>query len=177
MEDNFNSLLNKARDVEASGVFVQYEELNLKGNWQWMLCPYHQEKSPSCRIQNHHAHCFSCEAHFDSIKYLQDIQNMTFYEALESITGEKVVNNGWQNNRPLESVKIPSFEEALKMSEEKFPILFHVLVTEHGLRNKEDIISYLSQYEFENLRTSQVGGSHTITTQCNQFLKIIQKSK
>ena len=64
-----------------------------------------------------------------------------------------------------------------KMSEEKFPILFHVLVTEHGLRNKEDIISYLSQYEFENLRTSKVGGSHTITTQCKQFLKIIQNTK
>ena len=92
MEDNFNSLLNKARDVEASGVFVQYEELNLRGNWQWMLCPYHQEKTPSFRIQNHHAHCFGCDAHFDSIKYLRDIQNMTLYEALESITGEKVVN-------------------------------------------------------------------------------------
>jgi len=115
-----------------------------------MLCPYHQEKSPSCRIQNHHAHCFSCEAHFDSIKYLQDIQNMTFYEALESITGEKVVNSGWQNNRPLESVKIPSFEEALKISEDKFPLLFHMLVKEHGLINKQDIINYLSQYEFEH---------------------------
>ena len=87
------------------------------------------------------------------------------------------MNNGWQNNRPLESVKIPSFEEALKISEDKFPLLFHMLVKEHGLINKQDIINYLSQYEFENLSTSKVGGSHTITTQCNQFLKIIQKSK
>lgn len=60
------------------------------------------------------------------------------------------MNNGWQNNRPLESVKIPSFEEALKMSEDRFPILFPMLVTEQGLINKQDIISYLSQYEFEN---------------------------
>ncbi|MDC1369461.1 hypothetical protein N8301_02560 [Cyclobacteriaceae bacterium] len=87
------------------------------------------------------------------------------------------MNNGWQNNRPLESVKIPSFEEALKMSEDRFPILFPMLVTEQGLINKQDIISYLSQYEFENLRTSKVGGSHTITTQCKQFLKIIQNTK
>ena len=82
-----------SRDVEAikqrvniADIVGEYVQLkgasvgSLKG-----LCPFHDEKSPSFNVRPDHGfyHCFGCSEGGDVYKFLQKIENITFYEAVE----------------------------------------------------------------------------------------------
>jgi DNA primase len=82
-----------SRDVEAikqrisiSDIVGEYVQLkgasvgSLKG-----LCPFHDEKSPSLNVRPDQGfyHCFGCSEGGDVYKFLQKIENITFYEAVE----------------------------------------------------------------------------------------------
>jgi DNA primase len=54
------------------------------------LCPFHQEKSPSFNVRPLQGfyHCFGCGAGGDVYKFLQEIESLSFYEAVESLAGK-----------------------------------------------------------------------------------------
>lgn len=53
------------------------------------LCPFHDEKTPSFKIYpDAHYHCFGCGAHGDIIDFLQAVEHLTFYEALQSLANQ-----------------------------------------------------------------------------------------
>src|SRR6476660_7886213 len=72
-------------------VIGQYVELrnagggNLKG-----ICPFHDEKSPSLSISPARGlfHCFGCGAGGDVIKFVQDIEHLSFTEAVERLASQ-----------------------------------------------------------------------------------------
>jgi len=47
------------------------------------LCPFHSEKNASFHIKNNRGHCFGCNWHGDTIKFLMDRDNLSFKEAVE----------------------------------------------------------------------------------------------
>jgi DNA primase len=51
------------------------------------LCPFHQEKSPSFNVRPLQGfyHCFGCGAGGDVYKFLQEIESLSFYEAVENL--------------------------------------------------------------------------------------------
>src|SRR5258708_11991863 len=55
---------------------------NLKG-----LCPFHDERTPSFNVTpgKDLYHCFSCGAGGDVIKFVQEIDHLTFSEAVERL--------------------------------------------------------------------------------------------
>ena len=57
------------------------------GNRLKGLCPFHEEKSPSFTVDpaNKLYHCFGCDAGGDVIKFLQEIEALTFPEAVERL--------------------------------------------------------------------------------------------
>lgn len=82
-----------SRDIEAikqrvniADIVGEYVQLkgasvgSLKG-----LCPFHDEKSPSFNVRPDQGfyHCFGCSEGGDVYKFLQKIENITFYEAVE----------------------------------------------------------------------------------------------
>lgn len=55
---------------------------------EWKACcPVHQEKSPSFYVNDEKgfAHCFGCSAHFDAIRWMTDLQGMTFIDAVKEL--------------------------------------------------------------------------------------------
>lgn len=48
------------------------------------LCPFHEEKTPSFNIyiETNTYHCFGCQAHGDSISFIQKTKNLSFPEAV-----------------------------------------------------------------------------------------------
>jgi DNA primase len=54
------------------------------------LCPFHQEKSPSFNVRPLQGfyHCFGCGAGGDVYKFLQEMESLSFYEAVESLAGK-----------------------------------------------------------------------------------------
>ncbi|GAA4229602.1 DNA primase [Actinomadura meridiana] len=58
---------------------------NLKG-----LCPFHDEKSPSFNVTPARGlyHCFGCEAGGDVIKFVQEIEHLSFTDAVERLAAQ-----------------------------------------------------------------------------------------
>lgn len=54
------------------------------GNRYVIICPFHDEKSPSCMIyaDEDKFHCFGCQAHGDAIDFYQNYNDIEFDEAL-----------------------------------------------------------------------------------------------
>jgi DNA primase len=51
------------------------------------LCPFHQEKTPSFNVHESKQffHCFGCHASGDVLKFIMQIEGVSFYEALKSL--------------------------------------------------------------------------------------------
>jgi len=85
----------RARDIEEvksrvniADVVGEYVSLknasvgSLKG-----LCPFHDEKSPSCNVRPMQGfyHCFGCGEGGDVYKFIQQMDSISFYEAVEKL--------------------------------------------------------------------------------------------
>ncbi len=60
-----------------------------KGDF-WAPCPFHQEKSASFHVDDRKGfyYCFGCHAKGDTLKFLQEVENIGFMEAVEMLARE-----------------------------------------------------------------------------------------
>lgn len=49
------------------------------------LCPFREEKTPSCFLYEDHYHCYGCGEHGDIIDAHKRLKGVTFTEALEDL--------------------------------------------------------------------------------------------
>lgn len=52
-----------------------------------IICPFHQEKTPSCSIKRDYFKCFGCEAKGDIFKFVMLMENCDFNEAFQKLGG------------------------------------------------------------------------------------------
>ncbi|MFN5558459.1 MAG: DNA primase [Rhodoluna sp.] len=72
--------------ISIADVVGEYVQLKLAGVGSLKgLCPFHDEKSPSFNVRGDQGfyHCFGCGEGGDVYKFLQKLENITFYEAVE----------------------------------------------------------------------------------------------
>lgn len=57
------------------------------GSNHWACCPFHEEKTPSFSVNEAQQfyHCFGCGVGGDAIRFLMDLDNLTFVEAVEQL--------------------------------------------------------------------------------------------
>jgi DNA primase len=84
-DEDIAAVRDKARIDEVIGEHVQLRNAgggNLKG-----ICPFHDEKSPSLSVSPARGlyHCFGCSAGGDVIKFVQDVEHLSFTEAVENL--------------------------------------------------------------------------------------------
>jgi DNA primase len=60
-----------------------------KGDW-WAPCPFHQEKSASFHVDDKkgYYYCFGCQAKGDALKFIRELDNLGFMEAVEVLARE-----------------------------------------------------------------------------------------
>ena len=65
-------------------------KLTRRGQAMWGCCPFHQEKSPSFKVENGRRtyKCFGCGKGGDAFKWLMETEGLTFPEAVEKLAGE-----------------------------------------------------------------------------------------
>ncbi|MDO4493304.1 MAG: DNA primase [Clostridia bacterium] len=68
-------------------VISSYIELKPKGRRYWGLCPLHGEKTPSFSVNADKQlyYCFGCHAGGNVIRFLMDMDHLTFREAVEKL--------------------------------------------------------------------------------------------
>lgn len=86
MIKNVNELRDIAQDYTYE-IIKDYVHLKRKGNTYLGLCPFHNEKTPSFRVNHDKGFykCFGCGQGGDAIQFLMDHEGMTFPEALEHV--------------------------------------------------------------------------------------------
>ena len=52
------------------------------------LCPFHRERTPSCKLYADHYYCFGCQAHGDVIKLVQELFGLKPIEAVKQINSD-----------------------------------------------------------------------------------------
>jgi DNA polymerase len=65
-----------------------------------ILCPFHDDTSPSLHVYPDHFHCFSCGAHGDSVDWLVDVEGKTREEALVLLADWPAVERQRRATRP-----------------------------------------------------------------------------
>jgi len=75
-------------------VISQYLNLKRSGNNFKALCPFHNEKTPSFVVspQKQIYHCFGCGAGGDVIKFISEIEGLSYYEAALKIAKENNIH-------------------------------------------------------------------------------------
>ena len=73
--------------VDIVQVISQYVSLQKVGSNYRGLCPFHSEKTPSFHVNPTLKlyHCFGCGASGDVIKFIQEIEHISFQEALQKL--------------------------------------------------------------------------------------------
>lgn len=68
-------------------VVADYVTLSAKGGNLWGLCPFHGEKTPSFAVSpdKHIFHCFGCGKGGGVIRFLMEIENLSFIEAVRKL--------------------------------------------------------------------------------------------
>ena len=78
--DNIKSKIPISTELEKKTKLVK------KGKDIWCCCPFHNEKTPSCKINDDYGtfYCFGCGAKGDIFTVYQDLFNYTFLDAVYS---------------------------------------------------------------------------------------------
>lgn len=90
------------------------------------LCPFHTEKSPSFSVSPAKGvyYCFGCGAGGDAVKFLQQIENLTFVEAVERLAQDTGIQLHYEGVSAAEK-RAASRRAALNKANEEASELFH----------------------------------------------------
>ena len=80
-------------DIKARDCRDYFEEIlgqpeRQSGKWNFYCCPFHDEHTPSFGVAEDGFHCFGCGKHGDVIQYYEDINHVSFHDAIEMLGGE-----------------------------------------------------------------------------------------
>ena len=84
VEEDIDALKRRADIVD---VVSDHTSLKRAGSRWKGLCPFHQEKTPSFHVDpaSNVFHCFGCQAGGDIYTFLQEIEGLSFVEAVEQL--------------------------------------------------------------------------------------------
>ena len=97
-DEDIERVRQAASIVDIVGAVVQLRNAgggNLKG-----LCPFHDEKSPSFQVTPSRGlwHCFGCGMGGDVISFVQQIDHLSFAEAVELLAGRANVELRYEDD-------------------------------------------------------------------------------
>ncbi len=88
MAFNKTDLDNIKSKIQISSELEKKTKLIKKGKDIWCCCPFHNEKTPSCKINDDYGtfYCFGCGAKGDIFTIYQDLFNYTFLDAVKELS-------------------------------------------------------------------------------------------
>ena len=86
--DKIKSKISISSELEKKAKLVQ------KGKDYWCGCPFHEEKTPSCKINDDQGsfYCFGCGAKGDIFTLYTDLYNYNFVDAVKELSQRAGVN-------------------------------------------------------------------------------------
>lgn len=131
--------IQRVRDqVKIAAVVGERVKLERRGRSLIGLCPFHKEKSPSFHVNDERGfyYCFGCHASGDAIKFVQELEGLSFIEAVRELAerlGIDIVEMRSEQERRQDN-------EAKRRRDELFAVTnaaatyFQECLTSHALR-------------------------------------------
>ena len=103
-----------------SGEIEKKTKLTKKGNDYWCCCPFHKEKTPSCKINDNLGsfYCFGCGAKGDIFTLYTDLYNYNFQDAVKELAQKAGINIEFKDYKKTKQENV--INEILKLSCEWF---------------------------------------------------------
>lgn len=125
--------------ADVVSIISEYTKLEKRGTDYWGCCPFHHEKTPSFHVEpdKRFFYCFSCHAGGNVIKFLMEVEKISYTEAITSLakkTGTEIIYSGnGQNFSTVEDKNAKKIDE-LKDLYDRTASMFHyfLLETEQG---------------------------------------------
>ncbi len=100
-----NELIEQIKDAnDIVSVISEHVALKKRGKNYWGCCPFHNEKTPSFSVapEKGFYYCFGCHASGNVIKFLMELEHLSFVEVLERLANRANIpcrrQNFHQNN-------------------------------------------------------------------------------
>jgi DNA primase len=140
-------------------VISQYLTLKKAGHDSMVgLCPFHTEKTPSLSVSPSKQvyYCFGCHAGGDAVKFIREVESLSFMEAIERLAKEAGVTIRYEAESPGER-RAASRRQALHRANAEAAALYHRMLLDG--REGADARSYLAGRGIgqESAREFQIG--------------------
>ncbi|MEK0313024.1 DNA primase [Cohnella sp. 56] len=112
-QETIDEVLRRYDIAETVGRYVQ---LSRNGKYLKGLCPFHSERTPSFTVtpEKQIFHCYGCGKGGNVVKFIMEIENETFPEAIRSMCEEAGIPINWQAS---EGEQTPRQKERSVMTE------------------------------------------------------------
>ena len=136
-----NDLETIKSKIKLSSEIGKKTKIIKKGNDHWCCCPFHDEKTPSCKINDDLGsfYCFGCGAKGDIFTIYTDLYNFSFPDAVKEL-GQRIGIKITDNNFKLDK-KSEKYFEILECATDWF---------EKNLQLNDDCIKYLKKRSISN---------------------------
>ncbi len=117
--------INKVRErLNIVGVVKDYVSLKKQGRNLVGLCPFHTEKTPSFNVSEEKGlyHCFGCNAGGNMIKFIMEIENVSFPESIEILAKKAGITVEYKKSV---SKEVSQELELIYTINEKTAFIFH----------------------------------------------------
>ena len=135
-----------------------------KGKDSWCCCPFHEEKTPSCKINDDIGtyYCFGCGAKGDIFSLYTDLYKYSFLDAVKELSSKTGITINFQENKNL------------NINDDVFKIL--ELTTkwfEKNLQNNSDCINYFKKrnIDLNTINFFRLGYSYNPEISLYKYLK------
>jgi DNA primase len=168
-EETIREVLKHHDIVDVVGKFVH---LTKKGKNYSGLCPFHSEKTPSFSVapEKQIFHCFGCGKGGDSIKFMMEMDGLTFPEAVTMMAEEAGMPVTWSAQSPEDSERASVRNKLIEAHELAAKLYHHILLhTEQG----SEAIAYLNKRGFHAklIEQFQLGFAPNRRDTLTQFLQ------
>ena len=108
--DNIKSKISIRSELEKKTKLIQ------KGKDYWCCCPFHEEKTPSCKINDDYGSffCFGCGAKGDIFTIYTDLYNYNFIDAVKELSQRAGIKINFESDQTYKNKN--KIEEILKLS-------------------------------------------------------------
>ncbi|MCR5218852.1 DNA primase [Treponema sp.] len=171
-QESIDEVSNRTDIVSVIGEYVQ---LTQKGNDWWGCCPFHHEKTPSFSVSadKKFYYCFGCHAKGTVFKFIQEMENVSFSEAVEILAKKCGIQVEYSSSGREEYKKDPAVQLKAEYTElyTRIASSFHYMLMETDAgKFARDYITSRGLTE-ETLKKFKLGYSPADRTWLKKFLK------
>ncbi len=163
-----DEIKHKTDIIDLVGEYVKLEKI---GRNYIGLCPFHDEKTPSFTVSEDKqiCHCFGCKKGGNAFQFLQEIEGLSFVDAVAQL-GERV-NVKVETNQSSKEETYASDDLSMIEMHELIESYYHyaLLKTVEG----EKALAYLKERGFtlELIQKLKIGYAPNVSHFCHDFLK------